>query len=286
MTEPSDQLHIIPAHRLFWAKLNPPKGRAPNTGSASGRSSLGYMFERFLPCSIEQVHAVYANDGDSVLACGMLREQLQTRIDHGALRVQPDAVPQWLESKIEPASLNLAVFEATPPVVRSARTRLAATCSLVACAALTLTAFGLQRRASVLNTAAIQLRQASDAGIVQRLGPSMSGQLPQMRLTAELRRLRALDSSSESYAGAADAVLTLQASLQAWPEGVLAQTESLTATGSAMRMRTQHESTASADAFASSWKPDPEQWTARQPSMTTQRDQVRLELVCERKGDE
>ncbi len=282
--KPNDQTAHVAEDHLYWASLDASLIGSRSAGSINARRRLGFAFERFLPCPIEQVHAVYVRTGNTILACGIEWDQLSLFLEQGSLRVEPELVPDWLGSDASPDSFNLACFEAAPPAIKLARGRLALLGSIAASLLLGVIAVGLYLRSESLTTNAAAMRTASAQAITDRLGPSLSGQLPRLRLTAELRRLRALDSSSASYTGADGAVPTLAAALEAWPRGIVAQTESLTATGTTLRVRTLHETTASADSFASAWKPDPVFWAAQQPGMTTQRGQVRLDLVCDRRA--
>ncbi len=277
-----DQVERLSNDQLYWASLESSLLGGRNAKSARARRRLGFAFERFLPCPIEEVHAVYLRTGETVLACGIDWDRLNPLLEQGCLRIEPGAVPDWLDAETPAASFNLARCEATPSAIKTAMSRLAALASIAASLMLGVVAIGLHGRSDTLAAASSNLRAASDQAIIGQLGPSLSGQLPKLRLTAELRRLMALDSSSASYAGADSAVPTLAAALEAWPPGIIAQTESLTATSTTLRVRTLHESTAAADQFASAWKPDPAIWTAQQPGMTTQRGEVRLDLVCVR----
>ena len=85
------------------------------------------------------------------------------------------------------------------------------------------------------------------------------------------------------YAGARSAVPPLAEALAPWPSDIVAQTESLTATATNLRLRTRHHAAPDADAFAAMLKPDPDLWREQQPSMTTMRDAIQLELVWARR---
>ncbi len=277
--------HLIPAEHLYWASLNASTLTGQSVRSAAARRRLGFAFERYLPVPIEQVHAVYVRSGDAIIACGIDWSRLNPLLEQGILRIEPESLPRWLNADAQPLEFNLASFEATPPHIIQAGNRLAATSAIAASLVLLIVAFGINRRANTLDETTAGLRVASNQAITNQIGSGLAGQLPQLRLTAELRRLRSLESSSSHYNGAADAVPTLVAAFEAWPTDIVTHTESLTATGSTLRMRTRHENTATADAFAAAWKPEPARWTTQQPGMSTQRGQVQLELVSERRSD-
>lgn len=278
--------YILPPEQLYWTVLDmhAAGGSAHGVKSARIRRRMGYAFERVLPVPVESVHAVYVPlSNKRVLACGIDRQRLESLLSEGALVIRPSKIPDWIEAQVELDLLNLARFEATPPVLLRQRTRLAATCSILLTVILLFAAVGMHRRASANQTVVGQMNQQTDALILASMGPSASGQIPRLRLVGELRRLRSLSASAQRYTGAADAVLVLIDALEYWPDTPTAQTESLVASGSHIRLRTRHADQQHADEFASQWKPQVSNWTLRQPGMTTHRDSVLLELVAERR---
>jgi hypothetical protein len=277
---------LIPADVLYWALLEP--GDFPQSSNAltsrATRRRLGYAFERVLPLPIEQVHAVYMRTERAILACGIDLPQLQAALDQGKMFIQPATIPDWIDTQATPYSINLATHEATPSVLLAARTRMVRTTVIALTGLLILIALGFHLRAHNLNTAAAQLRQQAEASINNQLGSIATTQLPILRLAAELRRIRAIATSTTHYTGPSDASTSLIAILEAWPDAITTQTEALSATHTTLRVRTKHPNQSSADAFAAAWKPPSSHWQTRQPTMSTQRDIIQLELVAERRS--
>src|SRR5436190_5964659 len=194
----SDRL-LLPPERFYWALLD---GSVTQGRNGRLRSQLGYLFENVLPLPIEQVHAVYLRlpRTKQHVACGMGRETIQQEIQGhaGALvHLGPAAMPEFLTEQLGEGTgiqldrANLLDREFEPASIRRIRHRLHLLFMALLMASVTLCIVGLERRTAAANRQVGQIDESRWSVLNQVLPGSSSQKQPaELRLTAELRRLR------------------------------------------------------------------------------------------------
>lgn len=275
--EAQSRFITLPPERFFWSviEIAPLPAR-----SRRDPRSLGYVFENALPLSLERVHAVYAPlDGDRVLACGLLIDELQAQVQEhpGMLALTPAEATEFLD--VEPevlASLNLCTGAFEPKPLRSARRRFALIASALWFAIVGLLLAGLERRIASQDQYADSLAQARQQVIQQALGsPAPPGaQPPELRFIAELRTLRQTrrqqplaDNASE----VTDAIDSLASLAQLWPRQLNILTESLTITPTTMTLRAAVPNSGDVQHLADALAPI-EGWQSQQPQVNAASD--------------
>ena len=115
MTTPLSNVLRWPPDRFYLAVLDAgvvPGRRRPST------EQLGYLFESLVPQPLEELHAVYHPLGDRrYLACALPREALG-EVDEAALSLSPDALPELVSDRVDPAELELLSGPYAPPRIR------------------------------------------------------------------------------------------------------------------------------------------------------------------------
>lgn len=277
----------LQADQFYWAVLD--AAVLPSPGRASDEQ-LGYLFESVLPLPIDRVQAAYVPMGrQQYLACGMRKDRLQ-EIANGAITLGPAETPPLITRDVDVARLNLLTGEFEPPAV--ARLRRAAHLLLIAiviiCSALV--TIGLELRSSHLRADTDSIRQARSDVLGQVLAHSDSGpstQPPELRLLAELRRLRQTRSTPSVDAQTEDAGAHLVALLAAWPQdrGLHAQTEHVSITPVAITVRAVLPNAGNAERFAEQLRAL-RGWHLQQPQVTGSRESVQASLRFVPKGEQ
>lgn len=285
----------LPAESFYWAVLD---GSVLGSTTASRRRrQFGYLFEQFLPVPIEQVHAVYrrlnSTDDDArweqYLACGMEAEQLRRTIedaDDALVTLAPRELPQAMREDaatetINPIDINLLTGAFEPHPVRALRKRhvLVMLLLIFVCGGLLLV--GLERRAAELHRRAQELTEARLA-ICEEVLPPMattagSGQRAELRLIAELRRLRQTHRDLPPEVVPSDTCDDLKRLLRLWPSDVHVQAESLSLGPRNITITVTVPESEDAQTLASAIAPL-EGWHLQPPQMNTVRDAVRATL--------
>lgn len=277
----------LQADQFYWAVLD--AAVLPSPGRASDEQ-LGYLFESVLPLSIDHVQAAYVPIGrQQYLACGMRRDRLQ-EIANGAITLGPAEAPPFITRDVDVARLNLLTGEFEPPAVARLRraARLLLIAILITCSALV--TIGMELRSSQLRAEADSIRQARSGVLDQVLANSDSGpstQPPELRLLAELRRLRQTRSTPSVDAQLGDAGAHLVALLAAWPQdrGLHAQTEHVSVTPAAVTLRAVLPTSDHAQRLAEHLR-TMEGWHLQQPQVTGSRESVQASLRFIPKGEQ
>jgi hypothetical protein len=291
---------LLPPEQFYWALLAPPKsGRAQ---SINGKQ-LGYLFENVLPVPIEQVQAVYARTSEGkFIACGMDREQLSHHAN-GHVHLGPATLPNAIDAPIETARLNLLVGEFEPKAITNLRIRWTWSLSAIILACAVVLTVGMHRRTASYQATIADINSVRQDVLAQVLGDSASGggggsgggsggggggQPAELRLTAELRRLR----QTRQAPSGADSQLTdvtplLAELLAAWPSpDVFVRTETISVTPTSITVRGLVPTSDEAQVLATSLEStkssgaDPRSggggWSIRQPQITSVRDGVQF----------
>ena len=272
-----------PAERLFWAVLDCPGWR----GSGLLPQGLRPELDDESPLEPGALHGVCTplGDGRRVLVCAAPRSELES-LPEGTLSLRPAGLPSWLElgeggnrdAAMLAASLELLVGPFEPRPLRRARLRrhlLAAACLLLIAG---LTSAGLARRALHWNHVA-DVAASARASLVRESAPEAPplapGLPPELRLTAELARLRALAESSGRIGPAPDAALALAEILSLWPTEVPSRPLSLVASGSDATLSVALDGDAAP--FLRALRV-PQGWTALEPRLQSSGGITRLTL--------
>lgn len=218
----------VPTSELYFAVLTPPVSpRGP-----ARTEELAYALEAALPVPLESVHAVYLPLSHArvlAIAIGKTRAESLARTDTSA---HPTAWPDWLTplaEHIEPSSINLLSGPCRSPRVTAARNVLVRHALLGIAAIALATSIGLERRIHTQH-AETTSAQARAAEIYTRaLDPAPNAaQPPAVRMTSELRRLRATRGPAAATRNQIPADAVLARLLSAWPTDSQARTESVT----------------------------------------------------------
>ena len=191
------------------------------------------------------------------IACGMSRDSLQERLESnqvpgsgaGALvHLGPESLPEFIQAEmgeitVEPGRFNLLCGDFEPPQAQTARKLLHRSLLIILVICSALIVLGLERRTAAYARKVTQLEFARAALYHDVLSAaSASAQPPELRLTAELRRLRQTrqkpsndDPGSDSQD--VDCGPILADLLARWPSDVLMQTESISITPTSIVIR-------------------------------------------------
>jgi len=279
----SHERRTIPHTELYWAELDTsvlPQARRRDP------VRLGYLFESVLPCPIDTVHAVYAHQSPSrAIACGIDRERLdEYRSD--AVTLRPDWLPTFLDGADHNA-FNLLVGEYEPDPVRVLRRRWMAWSSAALLVVTGVISLGIERRVMQERRVQDRISERSDQIYSNSFGEEALRRQPAPALlVAELRRLRATRADSPEVTEEDSAALVLSRFLRDWPTTVKTRTESIEATGGAVRVSMLLDDTESAERFRSAyaeeagWVPDGHQ------NVDRVREDVRLTMRVTPAGEE
>jgi hypothetical protein len=261
---------------LYWALLDTsclPRRMASRRPSDR---QLGYLFEPLLPVPLESIYAAYIRlPNGKALACGAEAQILRDVLASGATSLTPETLPPFLaDIPVDPSRINLLTGAFEPHTRRAGRRRR----TFHGAAAILLTALlllvGLERRTAV---ARAEAREAEDAStsLISRVLPEPSPQPAEIRLVAELRRLR--QTRGPASAAGDDASESLAALLSRWPRTFDGRVESLIVTPAALTVTLSVADHARADQLIAAVSPIPG-WGAEQPQVRAERDLVRISL--------
>ncbi|TVQ55027.1 MAG: hypothetical protein EA377_04220 [Phycisphaerales bacterium] len=302
-------------HQFFWAVLDP---RQAGIARHPSEQQLGYLLERFVPRPIEEIQAAYQPLSNGLwLACGLLRERLDEQLFGNELTLTPSALPEFLQSRGDirgdsrsdtqgdttasprdepdiPDSvvqrLNLLTGDYEPPRIRRSRHRrtfaLAATLAAISASA-TIVLF---QNAAALEDQAHRYRSAQQAEVESVLGPSQSGQPPQLRLLAELRQLERTRRPDRDVLQQVDVTDHLVLLLSQWPVKstptggqddqdslLFVKTEGVSVTPEVMTINAHLPSASDAERLSAHLRPIRE-WNLAQPTVTIAREEIRATL--------
>jgi hypothetical protein len=288
---------LLPAAQFYWAVLDTSKISAmrKRARSRNVQRQLGYLFENVLPVPIEDVQAAYLRLADGrVLACGM-DKRVVLELCSGHVHLGPDHAPPHLDEAVEIERINLLTGEFEPKLVRRMKVSWLLQAAAMIALASVLIAVGLNRRAAVCQIAIAGLNDARQQVFkIAGIDPMGTGQPPELRLTAELRRLRQTRQAPAVEVRLTDVTSMLAALLSRWPpsEDAHMQTESISITPTAITLRGIVPASAGAQTVASAINTADEQsnfqfrgWTMAQPQVTNVRDGVQVVLQMTR-GEE
>jgi len=284
--------HLIwPSQSFYWALLDTSDFPRASFGRGPRARQLGYLFESVLPgLLIEQVHAVYRHlPGDGrILACGVPMAALETLPDDTAT-LTPQSLPPFLSESVDPASLNVLTGRFLPLSVTRLRRRWMAQAGMILATCVALLVWGLERRTMALREQLEDVVEARTTVFEQVLGPGFerstaSGQPPELRLAAAVRRLEQTRKTGHRMTELTDCSSILESVLAYWPAEVLAQTESVSITEAAVTVRAIVATMADAQGFASAFATLPG-WRLKQPRSETRRDHVVVTLRLEAEKD-
>jgi hypothetical protein len=310
---------LLPPQQFYWAVVDasqvakasgsqPRNPRNPRTlrnfRNFRGHRQLGYLFENVLPVPIEDVQAVYVRlPGGSYLACGMDKNLLQAQCN-GHLHLGPDQVPPDICDSVPAERINLLACEFEPKVVQRLKVRwLLRTAAMLLLAAMVI-GIGLHRR-TVVNQRSLAALDNSRQQLFQVAGIDPAGsQPPELKLTAELRRLRQTRLAPTGDMELTDVTTLLAALLSHWPpDEAHMQTEFLSVTPTAITVRGLVPASDGAQVVASSinaahdeslfqvegqgrFRLREQVWTMAQPQVTNVRDGVQVVLQMSAKATE
>lgn len=281
-----------PPGRFFWAIVDP--SRLGSAGRRASREQLGFLFERALPVPIEEVQCAFAALPDGrVVACGVRKRELDAAVASGelahAVACGPSTIPEFIDTAIgaplDTARLNVLHGAYEPREL--GRWRRIARSGIAVGVALSLVALGIgfwQRDASA--RAAVDAIAARRDALIETALPA-TGEFaalpPQLRLTAELRRLEQTRGSPGSAADAAmiDASSSLAEVLRLWPKGGRATLDGITVTTDTIDVRGAAGDATEAERVAVALRGLAE-WRVPQPQFRTTKDGVSFTLRLER----
>jgi hypothetical protein len=233
---------VVSAGECYWAVLDPrPLGRrriAP--------AERGYLFESFLPVSIEEVQASYLPLADGrVIACGFERARLDAMTRDGLLSLSPDLVPDFVlreaRCAVEPMGFDFLDGDFEPVEVRRVRRHRFAAAAVLLLAIGAVAAVGVWRRGDAYSRAVetvderrSELLRAAYRG--EGGGARADSGLPlDLKLVAELRRLRQTRASDAPVL--LDAAPVLAAVVAAWPADAEARCDGVAVRDGAVVLR-------------------------------------------------
>lgn len=269
----------LPPERFYWAVLDTSGSPRPLTPS-SRRRQFKFLIEPLLPVALESVHTVFrsASDGSTV-ACAMDRKQLLECPE--AVSLGPDTLPEFMESRLDPHTIDLLTGEFEAPHVRRSRTRWALSCCAALVVITAVVSFGIHRRASAAAESLGRLADAASAVFARVLPDSPSAQPPELRLVSERRTLELTRQAPTDEL--ADVGTALASLLEHWPEGLNAQTQSLVVTDSVATLIAAVSTNEDAQRLAVALDSSP-LWRALQPQIRLVRGTVQLTLRLESLG--
>lgn len=206
-----------PAERCYWALISDPPVEA---------RAWPWAFEASLPCSVEDLHAVFLRIPQGLLACGVATGDLQGWLaEHGeqALKqhwaLHPAALPEHLRAQGLSDGLRRRLNLLSGPFVAPGRRRLA-TVVAVSMAALVVLALlavelGTARRLALLEAATQEQRNLSLRLTRELLGLAANVDLIAVEETFRSAQRRLSQEGGERLA--ADLVPVFDALVDAWP---------------------------------------------------------------------
>ncbi len=293
--EPTQHLRW-PAEGFYWAVLD---GSVLSSAGRTGRTRLsqrlGYLFESVLPgLAIEEIHAVYrplpaAGSGLRYLACGVPRAVLEQKVPPQAVTLTPDSLPSFVDDEIDPADFNLLTGLFLPKAARSLQRRWLMLVALVLIACASLIVLGIERRVHAAQDQLASIGTAKARVLEQVIGPTavgsgQSSQPPELRLTAELRRLEQTRSADVGVSEVVDGSVVLNNLLVLWPNDLHAQTESLSITPGSIDIRARVPTMADAQRMADAFVPL-KGWRLQQPQTESRREHIDATLRLVRSGE-
>lgn len=292
MTRPAPRRHLQwPAERFYWAVLDasvlPARAR-----SGSGRSAqrLGYLFENVVPgVPIEEVHSVYRRlkgRQRRFVACGVPGTVLEG-VDPDTVTLRPRSLPSFIQEDLDPACLNVLTGPYVPGAVRRLRRRWRAHVGVMLVVGVAALLVGAERRVQAVQKQHDDVIAARTLVLEQVLGPRTratgSSQPPELRLTAELRRLEQTRNPDVAIAQVASGSSILSELLSRWPGDVHARTESIVVAPTSITVRASVDTMAEAQRFADAFV-GLRGWRLRQPRSESRRGHVDVTLRFERDG--
>jgi hypothetical protein len=285
---------ILSSENFYWAVLDTSQlaGLGQRGLSRNFHRQLGYLFENVLPVPIEEVQVAYVRLTDGrYLACGLDKQLLRSQCN-GHVHLGPDRVPPHISDAVKSEQINLLTGEFEPKAIQRLKARWLLQMTTMIALVTVLAAVGLHRRAMTCQDAIAGLNEAREqvfeiAGVDSLGGGTFSGggQPPELRLTAEMRRLRQTRQAPVAESQLTDVTPLLAALLSRWPspEDVHLQTESLSITPTVITLRGVVPASAAAQAIASSintveLQSDFRAWTMAPPQVTNVRDGVQVVL--------
>jgi len=172
-------------------------------------------------------------------------------------------------------SLNLLVDDYRPQPIRSAQRRLGFQIIFLLILVAAAIVIGLERRTARLVRQASQLQTARLAMYGDVLDASNSNQPPEIRLVAELRRLRQTRQQPVGDLQIEDCTPLLADLLSHWPDDVFMQAESISVTPTTISVRGTAPASDDVQRFADAVKQFRAQsWRLEQPQVNAGRDAV------------
>ena len=294
-SEPTQHLRW-PAEGFYWAVLD---GSVLSSAGRTGRTRLslrlGHLFESVLPgLAIEEIHAVYrplpaVGAGRRYLACGVPRAVLEHEVPPQAVTLTPDSLPSFVDDEVDPADFNLLTGLFLPKAARSLKRRWLMHVALVLIACASLIVLGIKRRVHAAQDQIASIGTAKARVLQQVIGPSAVGsgrssQPPELRLTAELRRLQQTRSADVGVSEVVDGSAVLNNLLVLWPNDLHAQTESLSISPGSINIRARVPTMADAQRLADAFVPL-KGWRLKQPQTESRRDHVAAILRLVKSGE-
>ncbi len=281
-SRPTAPEHLVwPTERFFWGVLDASALPSRLGRSRPDQQQLGYLFEEMLPYPIEHVQAVYLpQPGRRFIACGILRPQLE-QIPAATLTLGPESAPPAIigDAQLDCGQINLLTGPFEPSEVRRLRCAAGREAVVIAAAALLILWMGAHRRTDALKTATADLN-AIRSDVYSKLYDASappSNQPPELRLTAELRQLRATRAKQLGSLHQFDAARCLEAILSHWPRDHSERTESISVTSTSMTVTAMLPSAEQAQRFAGAFA-TVAGWQSSQPQVDSTGEGVRLTL--------
>lgn len=290
--------HVVwPAERFYWAEIDTSRLQSRPTSRR-----LGYLFESELPASLESVHVVFRHIGaNRYLACGVEHDRLARLIadSPGTRTLTPESVPQFINAKLEPSTLNLLTGPFEPREVRVAKRRslVAAVGLVVVC--LAIVAFGAEARVTAYRAASATNEAVRVRVLATALGDAAARPNADLLIAGELSRLRATRAntaeSARGMALAGNAAELLAGLFAAWPRGVDCRLDTVTVVPTSVTLSgTVKESTAAqriSDALTAATAPTAQGviasagWRATQPRVDVREGEATFTIRLERQEE-
>jgi len=284
---------LLPPERFYWAVLD--RSMLPQRRSTS--EQLGFLFENVLPISVDGIHAVYVNlKSPRVLACGIERDRLEQELSPperrlACIHLGPDGIPALAAADVPPLHINMLSGPFESPKIRIMRRRwhLQLLATVLVCT--TLIGAGIFKALAnikaesmaVLDRKASIMRDVLDVAPDPGESAASSDQPLELRLSAELRRLRQTRQRPARDAETIDAPAMLTALLTHWPSDMMVQTEAVTVTSSTLTVRANVPTSSDVQHLADALTL-PEPWRLQQPQVSASRDSVQATLMWKKAG--
>jgi hypothetical protein len=266
--ESTHQVLRWPANRFYWAIV---EERNLRTHVRIGAAS--YLAEPIFPVPLEQLQVTAAPlDDGRVLVCGLDKSSLESVDRATVVALYPEQPPPMIEGVGNAAigRLNMLRGCYLPRTIRTARFHLILIGAIALVAVATLLCTGLSNRTSHLMDQIARSRERIAETQRTVLGHSNNrhDQPPELRFTAELRRLQ--QTRSVPPIALADATATLQLLLACWPENLHTTTELMSITATSITVRFEIPS-AELSALEESLQ-NLDGWQRQQPEITNRGD--------------